>query len=161
MADDMKPDPQTSLYETDFYAWTQQQAELIRLEHKTSGVYPIDWLRIAEEIEDLGREQLHKAESLTERIIQHLFKLAWTRNDAPVRGWRKEIRAWRPQLRRVLKRNPKVTSDLLAELESLHGDALEAILEDFRIDEPAARIDTSLRWTLEQILGEADDPLDA
>ena len=161
MADDMKPSPDASSYEQDFYAWTQEQAEMLRLQAGTGYAPEIDWLLVADEIEDMGREQLQKAESLTERIIQHLYKLAWTRNAAPVRGWRKEIRAWRPQLRRVLKRNPKVVSELLAELCSLHEDATEAILEDFRIEEPAAPVDTSLRWTLDQILGEADDPLDA
>jgi len=161
MADDMKPDPQTSLYETDFYAWTPQQAERLRRATLDGSPEGMDWLHLAEEIEDMGREQLQKAESLTERIIRHLFKLACTENDAAVRGWRKETRAWRPQLRRVLKRDPKVLSDLRDELEQLHGDAAEAILEDFLIDEPTAPVDTTLRWTLEQILGEADDPLDA
>ena len=50
-----------SLYDEDFYAWTQEQAELLRrlsAPAQTSSTSNI----IAEEIEDLGRSELHAAQ---------------------------------------------------------------------------------------------------
>lgn len=49
----------TTLYETDFYAWTKRQAELLRAEEFEQ----IDWDNLIEEIDSLGAEQLHKVES--------------------------------------------------------------------------------------------------
>ena len=43
----------TTLYETDFYAWTQRQAGLIREEEFEQ----IDWDHLIEEIESLGSSQ--------------------------------------------------------------------------------------------------------
>jgi N-acetylglutamate synthase-like GNAT family acetyltransferase len=39
-----------TLYQTDFYAWTQQQAALLQAEEFTE----VDWQNLIEEIEELG-----------------------------------------------------------------------------------------------------------
>ncbi|MEM9265613.1 MAG: DUF29 domain-containing protein [Cyanobacteria bacterium P01_F01_bin.13] len=52
----MSPLPQKlkeSLYEIDFYAWTQQQAQLIR----QGQWHQVDIANVIEEIESLGRQQ--------------------------------------------------------------------------------------------------------
>ena len=51
-----------SLYEEDFYAWTQQQADLLRRLPPLGN--ELDLEHIAEEIEDLGRSDLRAAQSL-------------------------------------------------------------------------------------------------
>jgi len=48
--------PDGSLYDDDFYAWTQEQAELLR---RGGGASALDIEHIAEEIEDLGKSELH------------------------------------------------------------------------------------------------------
>ncbi|HKM69015.1 MAG TPA: DUF29 family protein [Stellaceae bacterium] len=58
-----------SLYEEDFHAWTQQQAELLRRLPATGD--ELDLEHVAEEIEDLGRSDLRAAQSLCEHIIEH------------------------------------------------------------------------------------------
>jgi hypothetical protein len=162
MADTAPIPPLDDLYEADFYVWTQEQAQRLRDLARAGGrVDRLDWINLAEEVEDLGRQELSRAQSLVQRILEHLFKLAWTRSVDPVRGWRKEIRAWRPALRRTLDRQPSLRRLVEESLDRLHADAIAAMIEDFRIDEPASTPDTALRWTLPQILGEADDPLDA
>lgn len=45
--------PISNLYETDFYAWTQEQASLLR-QHQWS---ELDLLNLIEEIESLGKQQ--------------------------------------------------------------------------------------------------------
>lgn len=162
MADTLRNVPEPDVYEEDFYVWTQAQAALL-IELARAGKLPdgLDGERLAEEIGDLGLSERRAAESLAQRIIEHLFKLAWTGRDEPVRGWRKEIRAWRPTLSRSFRRQPSLRAALERDLEALHADALAAILEDFLIDEPHCAPDLSRRWSLAQILGEADDPLGA
>jgi len=62
-----------ALYDADFYAWTQEQAELLRRLPAVSNRLDVEL--IAEEIEDLGRSELHAVQSLCEHIIEHLLKL--------------------------------------------------------------------------------------
>jgi hypothetical protein len=62
-----------SLYEEDFYAWTQHQAELLRRLRPPDN--ELDLEHIAEEIEDLGRGDLRATQSLCEHIIEPLLKL--------------------------------------------------------------------------------------
>jgi hypothetical protein len=45
--------PSTSLYEADFFRWTEEQAAALR-ENRSAG---IDWDNLAEEIETLGRSE--------------------------------------------------------------------------------------------------------
>jgi len=48
-----RPTSDTALYRTDFYAWTQEQASLLRRQQWHS----IDRLNLIEEIESLGKQQ--------------------------------------------------------------------------------------------------------
>ena len=70
-----------ALYEEDFYAWTQQQAGLLRRMPLTSN--SVDAEHVAEEIEDLGRSELRTAQSLVEHIIEHLLKLEFSGSASP------------------------------------------------------------------------------
>ena len=65
-----------SLYDDDFYAWTQEQAELLR--RGPAAANRLDFDLIAEEIEDLGKSELHACQSLCEHIIEHLLKLEYS-----------------------------------------------------------------------------------
>ena len=69
-------DADSSLYDDDFYAWTQEQAELLR-RGPAAAIASTSTL-IAEEIEDLGKSELHTVQSLCEHIIEHLLKLEYS-----------------------------------------------------------------------------------
>ena len=84
------------LYDDDFYAWTQAQAELLR--RGPAAVNSLDFDLIAEEIEDLGESELHTVQSLCEHIIEHSLKLEYSGLAEPARHWRQEIVEWRLQL---------------------------------------------------------------
>ena len=77
------------LYDEDFYAWTQQQAEALRTHFK--GDNRIDVEHLAEEVEDLGKSELHAVESYIEQIIAHLLKLDYSSQAAPRPHWRAEV----------------------------------------------------------------------
>ncbi len=49
-------------HEQDFYAWTQEQSQLL----KTGQLHQIDWQNIAEEIEDMGRSEKRQLDSRLE-----------------------------------------------------------------------------------------------
>src|ERR1051325_6169512 len=57
-------------YDSDFYAWSQEQGRLVR-EGRWSEV---DRENVAEEIESLGREQFNKLESAIRVILIHILK---------------------------------------------------------------------------------------
>src|SRR5437763_3474926 len=99
-----------SLYDEDFYAWTQEQAELLR--RGGAGANGLDVELIAEESEDLGKSELHACQSLCEHIIEHLLKLAFSGLDEPADHWRREVTEWRVQLKRKLSRSIEAKLDL-------------------------------------------------
>lgn len=99
-----------ALYERDFFAWTVQQADLIRRLPLTSNA--VDAERIAVEIEDLGKSELRAAQSLVEHIIEHLLKLEFSGLDEPADHWRDEIVEWRLQLDKTLTASIEAKLDL-------------------------------------------------
>jgi hypothetical protein len=143
------------LYDQDFYLWTRAQAEALRAHGRGSNM--LDYDHLAEELEDLGSSQRHRVESLILQIIAHFYKLSASRNPYPVNHWRAEIIESRVRLRRPLTRS--IRNAIETELEELHRDALILAQERMANHEPEIRIDSSLRWTLSQLLGEGDDPL--
>jgi hypothetical protein len=67
-----------SIYEHDVLAWSQNQAELIRRLGRGETVDGVDWTNVAEEIESVGRSELHDVEDYLTRMMVRLLKLqAW------------------------------------------------------------------------------------
>jgi hypothetical protein len=137
-----------SLYEQDFYAWTQQQAELLRRLPAIGN--EIDLEHIAEEIEDLGRSDLRAARSLCQHIIEHFLKLEYSELDEPADHWRDEIVEWRLELEQILTRSIEAKLNL----PSLYKTALRLVRRLER-DVPGlmSRIPAECPYTLEQIVG--------
>ena len=136
-----------SLYDEDFYAWTQEQAELLR--RGGAGANGLDVELIAEEIEDLGKSELHACQSLCEHIIEHLLKLEYSGLAEPARHWRQEIVEWRLQLERKLTRS--ITAKM--NLDERYRNALR-LLRYFEAEAPGlmARIPAECPYSLDQIV---------
>jgi hypothetical protein len=141
-----------SLYEKDFYAWTQQQAELLRRLPVVGN--EIDLEHIAEEIEDLGRSDLRAARSLCQHIIEHLLKLEYSGLDEPAHHWRDEIVEWRLQLEQILTRSIEAKLDLPAQYR-----AALRLVRRLEHDVPGlmSRLPADCPYTLEQIAGTGDE----
>lgn len=58
------------LYETDFYAWTQEQVTLLRNEQWSQ----IDLQNLIEEIQSLGKQQRQELRNRLSVLIGHLLK---------------------------------------------------------------------------------------
>ncbi len=159
MADDHRTPSSASLYDRDFYVWTQDQAAAIRAA-VAAGVLPpgMDGEKLADEVEDMGKRDLRECWSRVVQILVHLWKLSASMRDEPRNHWRSEIRTQRFELGQVL--TPSLRKQVEARLERLHQDAAELAERLLADAEPGAPpLDPSRRWTLAEILGEENDPL--
>ena len=86
------------LYDEDFYAWTQQQAQALRTHFQ--GDNRLDVEHLAEEVEDLGKSELQAVESFVEQIIAHLLEARlFGLGRVPRPHWRAEIVNFRQSMR--------------------------------------------------------------
>jgi hypothetical protein len=97
-----------TLYDTDFFAWSQQQAEAVRAAGRRSTNRLVDWENVAEEIESLGRSDRRELHSQIRRIIEHLLKLEHSPATEPREGWRTSLRDARVQIEVVLADSPSL-----------------------------------------------------
>ena len=116
----------SNTYEADILSWSEHQAELLRRVAAGDQVNERpDWANIAEEIEDVGRSQLHSVESLLVQALRHMLKAeAWPLSrDAP--NWRADAIDFRQQARRRFV--PSMRQRIA--VASLYADALAALPE--------------------------------
>lgn len=76
-----------SLYETDFYSWTQRQSALLRDVRDNR----LDTEHLAEEVADLGRSELNAVKSHIRQLFRHLLKLAVSPAQYPSGHWLSEV----------------------------------------------------------------------
>jgi hypothetical protein len=91
----------SDLYDADILAWSEEQAE--RLRHVAANdrrnANSPDWVNIIEEIEDVGRSQLHAVEGhLVQALLHDLKAEAWPLS-REVPHWRAEARGQRDDAR--------------------------------------------------------------
>ncbi|MBV9385294.1 MAG: DUF29 domain-containing protein [Chroococcidiopsidaceae cyanobacterium CP_BM_ER_R8_30] len=92
-----------NLYETDFYAWTQEQANLL-LHHQWS---QLDLSNLIEEIESLGRQQRGELRNRLSVLIGHLLKWEF-QSERRSRSWLNTIRIQRIDTLELLEENPSL-----------------------------------------------------
>jgi len=81
-----------SLYDADFYAWSREQAAVLRrLPTFLSMPNDLDLAHVAEEIEDLGKSELRGVRSHLRLALVHIIKAASCPLDRTAAGWREEI----------------------------------------------------------------------
>jgi uncharacterized protein DUF29 len=136
----------SSLYETDFYGWTQEQAKALRAKDLAA----LDLENLAEEIEDLGNNVEHAIESHLERLLLHLLKWRYDPAEEPRRGWQLTIRHARREIAKYLRRNP----GLQHLPEHYLDEAYRYVREDASIDTgfSLAMFPETCPWTIAQIL---------
>ena len=94
-----------TIYDDDFYSWTQRQADALR---RRSG-NEIDWDNLAEEIESLGKSQAAELRSRYITLLLHLLKWRF-QPDRRSRSWEATIRRERREIDRHLSANPGLKS---------------------------------------------------
>ncbi|WNZ24933.1 DUF29 domain-containing protein [Leptolyngbya sp. NK1-12] len=93
----------TTLYEQDFYAWTQRQAELLRARR----LEELDIDNLIEEIESLGRQERQELRNRLGVLLGHLLKWRY-QPEARSKSWFYTIQEQRQEIQRHLKENPSL-----------------------------------------------------
>ena len=115
----------STLYDRDFYAWSAQQAELLR----AGKLREADIEHIAEEIETMGRTEKRELVSRLAVLLLHLLK--WKFQPAK-RGasWEASIRVQRNRLADHLDDNPSLRPLLAKALSAAYRDAVLETIGD-------------------------------
>ena len=153
MATELKPRPS---YDDDFYAWTQDQAKQLRAQASLRKNEPIDWQLLAEEVEDLGKSELHTCQSLIRQIIVHLLKLQFSKAADPRAGWQSEVATFRIHLEDKL--TPSIERRLRHDLDRQYGKALRLLAPQLEQHEPEMlqKLPRTCPYTVAQILSPDD-----
>jgi hypothetical protein len=139
----------SDVYEDDIVLWSERQADLLRRHaagDRANDVAP-DWPNIIEEIESVGREQLHAVESLLLLALIHRLKAEAWPDSRDVPHWRAEERTFRNQARRRFAPSMRQRLDLAG----IYADALRGLPEisDGQPPRPAPDV---CQMTLDELL---------
>ncbi len=109
------------LYQQDFYAWTQAQAEALRRLAELRPNLDLDFPHLIEEVADLGTSERDTVRSQLRRVIEHCLKLEYSRASDPRGSWYNSIIDARAVLEDKL--SPSLRRDLEEHLSRLWTQA--------------------------------------
>ena len=123
------------LYDEDFYSWALEQAAALRRAAPLglNTPEPLDWQHLAEEVEDLGNEQVDKLESAYRVLLWHLLKWRY-QPDQRSGSWRATIVEQRKRIAKVLRRNPGLKPKRAALFAEAHADARDLAAAETGLD---------------------------
>lgn len=145
MADDAGKIASAALYQRDFVAWAEAQAAALA----AGRLGELDLANLAEEVGDLGSEQINACRSFVTRVMEHLLKIEFVRAPNDVRHWRGEIAQFRGELEGRLTRT--IENRVRAELVILHARAIRSLRAAEYLDHRQAERIVSRPFTWEQI----------
>lgn len=141
----------SDLYDTDVLSWSKQQSALLRRLAAGERVNDqVDWENVIEEVDSVGRNELHRTRSLLIQALRHRLKiLAWP-DSREVPHWQEEAiifeidaqQAYQPAMRRQL------------DLSWLYDRAKRG-LPSHMDGRPALSLPPTCPVTLEALLGES------
>ncbi|MFM7423653.1 MAG: DUF29 domain-containing protein [Elainella sp.] len=112
-------------YEVDFYAWTQEQAQLLRAGKLAS----LDLENLAEEIESLGRQERRELRHRLAVLVGHLLK--WQYQPAKRSGsWQSTLRVQRREVERLLQDNPSLRPCLDQAIAESYDAAMDLAIQE-------------------------------
>jgi hypothetical protein len=134
-----------SLYEQDFYAWTQEQARLI----KQKAFEKLDITHLFDEVESMGAREKSELKSRLTILLMHLLKWKY-QPEYQSKSWKATIMEQRFSIQDVLDDNPSLKSQLS-----------EYLIRAYKHARPLAHQETGVylknmpeicEWTIAQIL---------
>ncbi len=133
------------LYKADFYAWTQEQATLLRNQRWSQ----LDLPNLIEEIEALGKQQRQELRSRLRVLIGHLLKWEY-QPELRNRSWLATLRVQRRDTVRLLDDSPSLKSYLDDVLEEAYEDARDLAMGETNL--PIATFPPKCLYSLSEIL---------
>jgi hypothetical protein len=134
-------------YEEDFFAWTEDQARLLR----AGELAEIDALNLAEEIESVGRSDRREIRSRLIVLLAHLLKWRF-QPDEQSASWRATIREQRDQIELILEDSPSLRPVVTERLRQAYRRARTDAADDTGL--PEATFPAECPFTPDQILSE-------
>ena len=138
-------DKLTSVYETDFHAWTQQQAKFLQ-EGKWSC---LDVPNLVEEIESLGRQERRELRNRLKILLGHLLK--WEFQFIRRSGsWLSTIQEQRDQVCELLDDSPSLRPMMPEIVQKVYSKAVDLAVRETSLDRE--NFPTTCPYSLEEIL---------
>ncbi|WP_414366434.1 DUF29 domain-containing protein [Synechococcus sp. B60.1] len=113
------------LYERDFYAWTQEQAALLR----AGRLEQLDTVHLAEEIEALGRQERRELVNRLGILLGHLLKWQF---QPQLRGksWQATIIEQRQEIQELIAESPSLKAYLAEAMEKAYRKGLLLVVRE-------------------------------
>ena len=103
----------SDLYDTDILGWSERQAELLRRLAAGERVNDqIDWENVAEEVESVGRSELHRTESLLTQALRHRLKIMAWPGSSEVSHWQEEATLFQMDAARAFQESMRQRLDM-------------------------------------------------
>ncbi|CAK0759833.1 DUF29 domain-containing protein [Gammaproteobacteria bacterium] len=132
-------------HETDFYTWTQEQANLL----KQGRFMEADVEHLIEELESMGASERRELVNRLGVLLAHLLKWRY-QPEQRGKSWRATIMEQRRRVNRVLKQNPGLKPSLEESVEDAYGDAVFIAARETDLNEDI--FPSSNPWQIAQIL---------
>jgi hypothetical protein len=117
------------LYDLDFAAWAEKNAELLRAGRFSE----IDLEHVAEEIEYMAKRERHALRSRMARLIQHLLK--WQlQPEKRTTSWQKTIAQQRDAILRLLQESPSLKPEFAETVDRAYASAARLAAIEMRRD---------------------------
>lgn len=135
-------------YESDLFAWSREQAGLLRAGLLTQ----LDTVHLAEEIEDLGKRERRALESRLAVLLGYLLKWC-VQDDYPNRkSWRATINVQRRAVAKLLGDNPSLAPQVGTLIAGAWPEAVDLAVAETPFDYD--RFPERCPWDQAQVLGE-------
>lgn len=134
-----------NLYEADYYAWTQEQAALLRSQQWNQ----LDLPNLIEEIESLGRQQRQELRNRLSILLGHLLKWEY-QPQCRSRSWLATIRIQRRDTIRLIKENPSLQAYLDAALNEAYENGRDLAMAE--TDLPEQTFPAGCAYRLDEVL---------
>ena len=117
------------LYETDFYAWTLEQSQLLQ----KGDFNDLDITNLVEEIESLGKQQRQELRNRLGILIGHCLKWDY-QPEKRNKSWKITIRSQRREVVQLLKENPSLKPYLAEAIVYAHEVGLDLVVKETPLD---------------------------
>ncbi|CAB1276134.1 DUF29 domain-containing protein [Candidatus Nitrosacidococcus tergens] len=137
-----------STYESDFYGWTQETAQLLRQQRFNE----IDLAALIDEVEDMGKSELRALENRLIILMAHLLKWQY-QPEHRSNSWKSTIKDQRLRISRLLRENPSLKPKINETIiEAYENGILQASIETNLDTEIFPTHFEQTGWTMEQVL---------
>ncbi|MFB2836025.1 DUF29 domain-containing protein [Floridanema evergladense] len=134
-------DETINLYETDFYAWTQKQVELLR-QHQLDC---LDIENLIEEIDSLGKQQQQELVNRLGVLLGHLLKWEYQPSKRS-RSWVATIREQRRKIAKLLQKNPSLKPYLEEAIQESYPDGVDLAVRETLMEYRTFPSEVSYTW---------------